>query len=323
MKGKKTVLIFGISSLVGSTLAEYLRFDYRVVGTYHKNYTQIPGIIALPCNVMNKDEVQLVMYTMKPDFVIYCAGLSSVFDCDAAPEVADAINTIGLFNVADYSQRYKSRVVFFSSSYVFLGEDKKYQENDIPDGLTTYGKNMAQAEFYVQKSNLNYLIFRTCPLYGRGVNPRQYTFFEMLQTKLARREDVLCDSLLQIGFLDVYYLAEILKICFEQGVSNRLLQVSSKDIMTHFDFAKTYCKVFGESEGLIARGKWPFPLKESPPDSINGGIFKFKMDITNVESYLNVELPTVEESLQLTYGRFNGEKDSKGKKKSSADISFI
>ncbi|PJB53787.1 MAG: hypothetical protein CO099_05215, partial [Bdellovibrio sp. CG_4_9_14_3_um_filter_39_7] len=74
---RKTILIFGVSSFVGSNLAEYLKKDYRVVGTYNKNPVQIPGVLTLPCDVLSKDEVQLILFATKPDITIYAVGLSS------------------------------------------------------------------------------------------------------------------------------------------------------------------------------------------------------------------------------------------------------
>jgi len=42
VKRNKTILIFGISSFVGSNLAFFLKEDFRIVGTYKKNYVKKP-----------------------------------------------------------------------------------------------------------------------------------------------------------------------------------------------------------------------------------------------------------------------------------------
>ena len=111
---RKTVLIIGVNSFIGSNLAEFFRKDYRVVGTYHKKNHPLPGILTLPCDVLNKDEVQLVLYAFKPDFVLYCAGLTSLNDCAETPNLCDAVNSSGLFNVGEIAPRYGARVVYFS-----------------------------------------------------------------------------------------------------------------------------------------------------------------------------------------------------------------
>ena len=55
---RKTVLIIGASSFVGSNLLESLKEDYRVVGTYYQTPVDVSGILSLPCDVLRKEAVQ-------------------------------------------------------------------------------------------------------------------------------------------------------------------------------------------------------------------------------------------------------------------------
>jgi dTDP-4-dehydrorhamnose reductase len=267
----------------------------------------------------------MVMFSFQPDIAIYCAGLNSLTDCAAAPEAADALNSLGLFNVTDYCQRYKAQICYISSSYVFGGDDKNYQEMDIPDSITMYGKNVASSEFYIQKTSLNYLIFRTCQLYGKGINPRQESFFEYLQNRILIGKEVACDNSIKIGFLDIYYLGMLLKIAMDKEASNRLFQVTSSDIMTHYEFGKQYCEVFGASSEMIVRGKWNFPLQESISMSSNvaSGNIAYKMSTGNVEGFFNVTLPTIKESIEFTHRKLHGEKGSASREKSAGNITYI
>ena len=320
---KKTILIIGVSSFIGSNLAEYFKHKYRVVGTYRENAVSIKGVLTVPCNVLEKDEIQLVLFAFKPDITIYCAGLSSLVDCAASEAKADSLNTVGLFNVAEYCQRYKSQVVAISCGYVFGGENKEYQEMDIPDSSTIFGKTKASAEFYIQKTSLNYLIFRCCPLYGRGLNPYQMTLFERIQRKFKRSESMELDGYVYTGFLDVYYLAMLMDLCFDKGVTNRLYQVSSRDAMSFYQFAEIYCNVFGENNTLITRGRWPFPYVVTSTSNYSGGELYYRMSVKNIEGFLSVRLPTVEESLQLTYKRLGGRDRSTRRQTSNSGVTFI
>ena len=310
---KKTILIFGISSFVGSNLAEFLKDDYRVVGTYNKTHVSIPGVLTLPCDVLSKDEVQLVMFTIRPEFTIYTVGVSSVLDCAKNKELADALNTSGLFNVVEYCQRYKSQICYISSSYIFGGDERGYLEMDIPDPSTVYGKTQAAAEFYVQKTSLNYLIFRTCALYGRGFSSNRITYFENIQKRLDENEMIVCDNYINIGFLDVYYLAMLFRIAFEKKVTNRLLQVSSNDIMTHYDFTKLYSEKFLGNSSQVTNGKWPFPVVSSGASLPQSDKLFFKLDVSNVEGYFHLKMPSIKESLEFTHTRLGGKKAKKSR----------
>jgi dTDP-4-dehydrorhamnose reductase len=321
IENRKTILILGINSFVGSNLAEFLKKDFRVVGTYFQRNIPQQGILTLPCNVLNKEEVQLVMYAFKPDIVLYCVGLTSLRACFESPNLCDALNSAGLYNVTELAPRYGARVVFFSSHYVFSGENKNYSEMDNPDVSTHYGKALASSEFYLQKSSLNYLIFRCCKMYGRGISSLKNPFFEALQKNFKNNSTVIYDDTVKQGFLDVYYLAMVLKMCIDKNISNRLLHFSSQDVITYFDYAKLYCEVFGESEGLVSKGKWSVPALKGAPYAENPN---FKLDVLNMEGVLKIKMPTVKESLEFTYARFHGEKRTVKTSSLKGDgISFI
>ena len=321
---RKTILIIGINSFLGSNLAEFFKKDYRIVGTYHKRNQQLPGVLTLPCDVLNKDEVQLVLYAIKPDIVLYCVGLTSLQECSDMPNASDALNSAGLFNVAEIAPRYGSRVVYFSSQFVFSGINKSYNEMDNADINTHYGKSQASSEFYLQKSSLNYLILRCSKLYGRGVSPLRDTWFELLQRKIKTNQSAAYDHYIQQGFVDVYYLGMVLKMCIDKNISNRLVHFSSQDNMSHYDFARTYAEVFNESTGLINKGKWHFPiLKSSSGERVDQHLY-YKLDVLNMEGLLKIKMPTIRESLEFTLRRFNGNKNPiKGVINKSEGLSFI
>lgn len=320
---RKTILIVGINSFVGSNLAEFFRKDYRVVGTYHKKIQQLPGVLTLPCDVLNKDEVQLVLYAFKPDIVLYCVGLTSLQDCADMPNGSDALNSAGLFNMAEMAPRYGSRIIYFSSQYIFSGANKNYNEMDNADVITQYGKSQASSEFYLQKSSLNYLIIRCSKLYGRGVSPLRDTWFEQLQKNIKKSQTVAYDDYIHQGFLDVYYLGMVLKMCIDKNISNRLIHFSSQDTMTYYEFAKTYAEVFHESTGLISAGKWHFPiLKNTMMDKIEEKLY-YKIDVLNIEGLLKIKMPTIRESIEFTQRRLHGvSKPGKGANKGQG-LSYI
>jgi len=318
---QKVILIFGISSFVGSNLAEILKKDFKVVGSYYKNPVSIKGIVSFPCDVLKKEDVQMALYTFRPDITIYAVGLHSINDCDENVELAEALNSAGLFNVTEFCQRYKSQICYISSCYVFGGGDKKYVETDIPDSVSLFGKTKATAEFFVQKTSLNYIVFRCCNLYGRGISVTKSTWFEKLERSTFEGESMIWDNHVFAGFLDIYFLGLLIKMCFENMIRNRVFQVSSSDVITFYDFAKMYVKTFGAPDGLVAKGKWNFPLLSYVELSLMEQM-NFRMDYSNLESFLNISLPSVQESLNFTKKRLcsTSTEGSKKTKKGGAII---
>lgn len=302
---KKTILIFGVSSFVGSNLLESLKDEFRIIGTYHTTPVSIPGITCLPCDVLKKEYVSNLTAIFRPDVTIYAAGISSLKECQLHPKQADALNSAGAVNCCVAAERYGSKFIYISSGFVLGGEDSLYREGDTPFPATAYGTSLSSTEFYIQRSCLNYLIFRCAPLYGRSFNPQHPNWFETLQTAFAKNEPVYADDSVHTGFLDIQLLVKIIKATLAKNVTNRLLHITTKDIMTRYEFAQLYARIFKKDEGLIQKLTGTFPVDSNKNNNKNVNAHYFRMDSTNIEGLLGVEMPKIEESLQLTYKRLN------------------
>lgn len=322
MKKKKTILIFGLSSFVGSNLAENLKSEYRIIGTYFNTPTHIEGVLSIKCDVHNKDIVQKVVLLFRPDITIYAVGLTDLDACQDYPKVADALNTAGVFNVSMASERYHSKFVYFSSCYIFPGENVLLKEDDTPMPSSIYGNTVASSEFYIQKSCLNYIIFRCCPIYGRCYNPNDLKWVEAIERNEFLSQKIICDSKVHTGFIDVYTISELLKRAIDLDVTNRLLQVNTKDLMTRYQFANTYLKYFGGNNSLLVKGDWKFPQTENALSlqSLGEEIY-FNLDTHNIEVEFGITMPTIEETLVKYKNKIEG--SVKAKKAVSAGITFI
>lgn len=303
---KKTVLIFGISSFVGSNLAQLLKDDYRVVGTYFKTPVSIPGITSYPCDILKRDYVTSLVGMLKPDITIYAIGMSSLTACKLNPKMADALNSVGVANACRSSERVGSKFVLISSSFVLSGDNISFKEVDIPLPGTAYGNSMSAAEFFVQRSCINYLVLRTCPLYGLSYNPLHPNWFEYVQEALAKGQPLESDDSVSTGYLDIGIFSRILKTCIEANVTNRLLQVSSQNIMTRFQFAQLYARTFKQDEALIVSSKIGLPKEgQDKRAQASSKHLSYQMDTTNLESVVGAKLPKIEESLQFTFKRMS------------------
>lgn len=308
---KKTILIVGISSFIGSNLAILLKDDYRIVGTYHKTPVNIPGITCVPCDVLKKDYVSKLLGVIKPDYTIYAVGMSSLTECKLNVEKADALNSVGAINVCTASERYGSKFIYLSSCFVLGGEDQLYKEGEVPFPNTVYGTTLSTTEFYVQRSCLNYLLLRSCPIYGRSYGPHHPNWFECLQSALAHGIPISADDSVVTGFMDVVILARLLKAFLSSGVTNRLFQVSTRDSMTRYEFARLVAKTFQKDEDLIQRSLGTFPIEKANAKMVNkvAAKYYFKMDTFNAEDFLGLTLPSIGESLQLTHKRLFSYRD--------------
>jgi dTDP-4-dehydrorhamnose reductase len=303
---KKTVLIFGVSSFVGSNLAESLKDEFRVVGTYHTNPVEIPGVTCYQCDVLKKEYVNSLTGLIKPDVAIYCVGMSSVTECNQRPKFADALNASGAIACCQATERFGAKFIFISSGFVLGGENMLYRESDTPFPNTVLGSSLSQAEFFVQRSCLNYIVLRCAQLYGRSFSQDHMNWFETVQTGYLKNTPIVADDSVTTGFLDISILGQILRSLIQNNVTNRLLQISSKDYMTRFQFTETYAKVFHKDSNLIQKSAIKFPIdNNNKTNAKEMPHYYYQMDPANIEEFLGTKMPLIEDSLRYTLKRLS------------------
>lgn len=298
---KKTVLIIGITSFVGSNLAEVLSEKYHVVGTYFKHRSSMSDKYQmLQMNVLDKEEIKRTIRFFRPDYVIYAVGISSLTEARKKPREVEALNSTGAINCLSIAERAGALFIYLSSSYVLSGDNKFFKESDTPMPQTAYGVSVANAEFLIQRTSLHYLIIRCPVLYGLSFNDKRSNILEMIQQSIFENKTLKLDDHIEMGFLDVQLIARFLTILLEKNVVNRLLQISSKDHLTSYQFAKKYAQVFNVASSSLEASNILFPVDGKNENNIHG----FKMDISNTEKRIGIKMPTIQESLEFTQKRF-------------------
>jgi len=106
---------------------------------------------------------------VKPDIFINCAAYNNVDLAESEKEKSFSINSAALKNIALFSYKYKTKIIHFSTDYVFDGSRSElYKEDDIPNPINTYGRSKLEGEKNLKSNYENYIIFRVSWVYGEG-----------------------------------------------------------------------------------------------------------------------------------------------------------
>jgi dTDP-4-dehydrorhamnose reductase len=131
--------------------------------------------------------VASAMHSLRPDWVINTAAFHRVDDCEINPTLAFAVNALGAFNVSRAASSVGAGVVFFSTDYVFGGQDRErdhpYEEGDYPQPLNVYGVSKAAGEQLVMQANARHVVVRSAGLYGTSTSRKGWTFPELMLNK--------------------------------------------------------------------------------------------------------------------------------------------
>lgn len=128
------VLVLGKTGMLGHIVYEYLKEQgYDVIGTTRNEYDA------------NKDDIKQIIEDIKPNVVINCIGILNKA-CEENKPLAIKINSY-LPHYLDYlSKEYGFYFIHVSTDCVFNGIEGFYDEADIPNAVSFYGRTKALGE---------------------------------------------------------------------------------------------------------------------------------------------------------------------------------
>mgnify|MGYP001587674611 FL=1 len=147
----KSILITGDGCMVGS----YVDFGIKT----DRNFLDIT----------NLEQVLEVFKKEQPKVILHLAAETDLKKCEENPQHCYFVNSVGTYNVAVASKEINAKMIYISTNAVFDGIKKTpYKEGDEPNPQNYYGRSKFLGELVVKGILENYLIVRTCWIFGGG-----------------------------------------------------------------------------------------------------------------------------------------------------------
>jgi len=161
-------LVIGASGLVGGRILAHLGANAR--GTYCSRAQ--PGLQLV--DVTDPDTIDDELDALRPSVVVMAASYTHVDGCEKDPARSYDVNVDGVRNVARAAAKYRARLVFLSSDYVFDGEHGPHRTDETPAPLNVYGQHKLEAERIVARETPSYAIIRSCNIYGYDADGKNF-----------------------------------------------------------------------------------------------------------------------------------------------------
>lgn len=128
-------------------------------------------------------KLEILLNRLRPDLIVNTAAYTAVDAAEQDPVTACDINAALPGRLAHWAARNDSRLVHYSTDYIFSGQaGKPYSEADVPDPLSVYGDSKLAGERAVESAGCKHVILRTAWVYSsHGKN------FVLSMLNLARR----------------------------------------------------------------------------------------------------------------------------------------
>src|SRR6266536_3053308 len=169
----RRILVVGASGQVGTQVARLLP-PGSAIPTSRRAET--PGSSALDLATVSEAEADELVRRLEIE-TIYCIGaMTHVDGCESTPELARRINCEGPVILAASAAKRGARFVYFSTDYVFNGQNGPYTEDAPGDPICAYGSSKWQGELAVRDAHPAALVIRTTTVYGPDPNGRNFLY---------------------------------------------------------------------------------------------------------------------------------------------------
>lgn len=224
-------------------------------------------------DITNKEDVKKVIGFYEPKIIINCAAFTDVDKCETERELCWKINVDAVKNLIIAARSNNSKLVHYSTDYVFDGKSGPYTELDKPNPISFYGRSKLASENALITSGVNYLILRTMVLFGIG-NDIKPNFALWMIDKLKNEQpiNIVTDQIGNVTMSDDLAYGTLKAI--EKGCTG-IYHIAGLDIISRYNFALKICEVFKYKKMLVSK-ILTSELNQPAPRPLNSGLVTLK-----------------------------------------------
>lgn len=131
-------------------------------------------------NLTDHKQMERYIRAHRPSVIVHAAAFVSPPLIDKTPQKAIEVNIIGTAVIAELCSRYKIKLVYISTDYVFRGDKGNYKEDDLVFPMNKYAWSKLAGECAVRMLD-DYLIIRTS--FGEKVFPYEKAFVDQYTSR--------------------------------------------------------------------------------------------------------------------------------------------
>jgi dTDP-4-dehydrorhamnose reductase len=202
-----------------------------------------------------------------PEAIINCVAFNDVDGAEEQSDRAFALNADYVRNLARLAGKIGSRLVHYSTNYVFDGEQGEYAETDPPSPQSVYGHSKLRGEQLAAENTDRYYVIRTAVIFGpKGASDLSKKSFVEIMLDLARRTDTI--RAVEDEMNSVTYapdLAAATRRLLEAAPPSGIYHVSNSGGVSWYEFAKEIFRVAGKRVTVLPVPSTHFPRKARRP----------------------------------------------------------
>lgn len=139
-----------------------------LVACFSENGDEVVALTHDEIRIEDLDSVRTSLSRARPDAILNTVAFHHVPQCEENPTSAFAVNAQGALNVARIASELSATNLYFSTDYVFDGEQKRpYVEEDLPKPLNVYAASKLAGEHLTLAYAPQSYVVRISGIYGK------------------------------------------------------------------------------------------------------------------------------------------------------------
>ncbi|MFN6944229.1 MAG: SDR family oxidoreductase [Cytophagaceae bacterium] len=253
---KKRVLITGANGLLGQKLVQLLTedplYDLIATGRGENRLPQKEGYTYLSLDITKKSQVEEVVSTLNPDFIIHTAAMTNVDQCEVDKEACRQQNVDAVNYLVEAAKKAKSFLIHLSTDFIFDGEDGPYDESANAKPLSYYGETKLASEKIVTKSKIKWAIVRTVLVFGIAHDMSRSNIVLWVKKNLEEKKEI---QVVNDQFRSPTLAEDLAMGCYliMESEATGIFNISGKEILTPYDMAIKTADFFNLDKSLITK----------------------------------------------------------------------
>ena len=178
------ILVTGANGQLGNEMRIVSR-DYSVDRYIFTDVVEVEGQETTILDITNLDAINNIVKEKEVKVIVNCAAYTNVDAAESNQELAEKLNATAPKNLALAMKEVGGLLIHISTDYVFGGDPYntpcKEDQKGTPTGV--YGLTKLHGEQNIQKTGVDYLIFRTAWLYSEFGKNFVKTMLNLTATK--------------------------------------------------------------------------------------------------------------------------------------------
>jgi len=167
---KERILITGCGGMLGKAVYEVFSKEFEVKATdIDINESWLSYLDA-----REYDSIKKTIEGFKPNYIFHLAALTDLEFCEKNPDEAYKTNTLGTENVAMLAKEFDIPMVYISTAGIFDGKKEFYDDYDLPNPLSHYGRSKHMGELFVQNHLTKFFVCRAGWMMGGGKKDKKF-----------------------------------------------------------------------------------------------------------------------------------------------------